>query len=334
MQLEHADVVAVGAIDRPADRMPLASEAPGHLHPNIPRRPRFLTVFGCCEGAAVARLDPNIGHDDPKVHFTNHVIPKLDNARDRSTSRQYVSLGLTFHHGAVDLGSGPHEIPVPPVRVVESTLGEPSTPVLSDLHADLAEPVRRWLDAPATMRLVGPAFDPDEPSKALVSGGSLAQWFESLVHVGAVGPSLSSPVPKRQTPDPRSRTDRCSPCATSDLTPNRREPDERRAHGTCARDAKPALRTEDIPRPRSARRLSVLRLPVGGPVPPRRRSRRPRRRRAGHAPRSPAALPVRKGTPVAAKPYDLNSRPRLTDRSARVVRGDGSPAGRGARLQP
>jgi erythromycin esterase len=112
----------------------------------------------------------------------------------------YVSLGLTFHHGAVDLGSGPHDIPVPPARVVESTLGDPSTPVLFDLHAHLAEPVRRWLDAPATMRLVGPAFDPDEPSKALMSGGSLAQWFESLVHVGTVGPVTL--LAGAETPDP------------------------------------------------------------------------------------------------------------------------------------
>jgi erythromycin esterase len=111
----------------------------------------------------------------------------------------YVSLGLTFHHGVVDLGSGPHEIPVPPAQAVESTLGEPSTPVMFDLHADVAEPVRRWLDAPATMRLVGPAFDPDEPSKALMSGGSLAQWFESLVHIGKVGPVTV--LASAETPD-------------------------------------------------------------------------------------------------------------------------------------
>lgn len=100
----------------------------------------------------------------------------------------YVSLGLTFHHGTVDLGAGPHEIPAPPAGVVDAALGDPSTPVMFDLHADVAAPVRRWLDAPATMRLVGPAFDPDEPSKARMSGGSLAQWFESLIHVGEVGP--------------------------------------------------------------------------------------------------------------------------------------------------
>jgi erythromycin esterase len=104
----------------------------------------------------------------------------------------YVSLGLTFHHGTVDLGGGDgsHEIPPPPARTVESTLGDPPAPVLLDLQADAGgdEQARRGLDGPATMRLVGPAFDPDEPSKALMSGGSLAQWFEALVHVGTVGP--------------------------------------------------------------------------------------------------------------------------------------------------
>lgn len=97
-------------------------------------------------------------------------------------------MGLTSHHGAVDLGSGPHEIPAPPARTVESTLGEPSTPVMFDLHADVAERARRWLDEPATTRLVGPALDPDEPSRAFMSGSSLAQWFASLVHVGKVTP--------------------------------------------------------------------------------------------------------------------------------------------------
>jgi erythromycin esterase len=118
--------------------------------------------------------------------------------RDR-LGDDYVSLGLTFHHGTVDLGTGPHEIPAPPARVVESTLGEPSTPVMFDLHADVAEPARRWLDAPATMRLVGPAFDPDEPSKALMSGGSLAQWFQSLIHIGKVGPVTV--LTSAETPD-------------------------------------------------------------------------------------------------------------------------------------
>ena len=107
--------------------------------------------------------------------------------RDR-LGNGYVSLGLTFHHGTVDLGSGPHDIPDPPAGAIESTLGSPSVPVMFDLQADVDERVRRWLDGRASMRLVGPAFDPDEPSKALMSGGSVAQWFEALVHVGKVGP--------------------------------------------------------------------------------------------------------------------------------------------------
>jgi len=115
----------------------------------------------------------------------------------------YRSLGLTFHHGTVDLGSGQYEIPDPPAGTVEAALGDPRTPVLIDLRGDDAEPVRRWLDAPATMRLVGPAFDPDEPSKAHMSGGSLAQWFDSLVHTGRVGPVTL--LAGAQTRDPSSR---------------------------------------------------------------------------------------------------------------------------------
>jgi erythromycin esterase len=113
----------------------------------------------------------------------------------------YVSLGLTFHHGTVDLGGGdgPHEIPPPPARTIESTLGDPPAPVVFDLRAGGDERVQRWLDTPATMRLVGPAFDPDEPSKALMSGGSLAQWFEALVHIGTVAPVTV--LPGAVTPD-------------------------------------------------------------------------------------------------------------------------------------
>lgn len=100
----------------------------------------------------------------------------------------YTSVGLSFHHGTVDLGNGRYEIPEPPATTVEAALGDPSTPVLLDVHADVTEPIRQRLDSPAMMRLVGPAFDPDEPSKAHMSGGSLAQWFDALIHIGKVGP--------------------------------------------------------------------------------------------------------------------------------------------------
>ncbi|MGH9209242.1 MAG: erythromycin esterase family protein [Acidimicrobiales bacterium] len=110
--------------------------------------------------------------------------------RDR-LGEGYVSVGLTFHHGVVDLGTGPHVIPDPPATVLETTLGDAPTAVMFDLHAEVAEPVRHWLDAPASLRLVGPAFDPAEPSKARMAGGSLASWFDALIHVGQVAPVTS-----------------------------------------------------------------------------------------------------------------------------------------------
>jgi hypothetical protein len=59
-------VVAGGAVDEAAqDRLRAAAEPKGAV-----------------------LIAASIGHDDPKVHFTNQVVPKLDDARARSTSRQ------------------------------------------------------------------------------------------------------------------------------------------------------------------------------------------------------------------------------------------------------
>ncbi|MBL7523149.1 erythromycin esterase family protein [Frankia sp. CNm7] len=100
----------------------------------------------------------------------------------------YASLGLTFHHGVVDLGEGPHPIPPPPAGTVESLLGAPPRPIVLDTRAAADTPLERWLARPATVRLVGPAFDPADPSKAAMSGGSLAEWFDAVAHVGRVSP--------------------------------------------------------------------------------------------------------------------------------------------------
>jgi hypothetical protein len=55
-------VVAGGSIDEPAqDRLRAAAAAKGAV---------LITAY--------------IGHDDPKAHFTNHVMPKLIDARDRA----------------------------------------------------------------------------------------------------------------------------------------------------------------------------------------------------------------------------------------------------------
>jgi CBS-domain-containing membrane protein len=55
-------VVAGGSIDQPAQERLRAAAGP--------------------KGAVL--ITAYIGHDDPKVHFENHVIPKLADARDRA----------------------------------------------------------------------------------------------------------------------------------------------------------------------------------------------------------------------------------------------------------
>ena len=55
-------VVAGGSIDEPAQERLRAAAAP--------------------KGAVL--ITAYIGHDDPTVHFENHVIPKLADARDRA----------------------------------------------------------------------------------------------------------------------------------------------------------------------------------------------------------------------------------------------------------
>jgi erythromycin esterase len=102
---------------------------------------------------------------------------------------RYLSVGLTFHHGGVEIGSSMYGIPPPPASLVESVLGDPAEPYLLDLRSGTPGPVREWLDAPAELRLVGPRFDPANPDIARMSGGSLADWFDALVHVGTVHPA-------------------------------------------------------------------------------------------------------------------------------------------------
>jgi erythromycin esterase len=103
----------------------------------------------------------------------------------------YVSLGLTFGCGTVAVGDSAYEIPAAPPVLTESALGDPDEPVLVRLRRPLPEAVRRWAEAPATLRLVGPRFDPARPDEARMSGGSLAAWFDAVAHVGHVGPTHS-----------------------------------------------------------------------------------------------------------------------------------------------
>jgi erythromycin esterase len=97
--------------------------------------------------------------------------------RDHYGSR-YVSIGLTFNHGAV-----PYPVPPPPAAFADAALGTAGLDTyLLDLHASQPPPVRAWLTSPAKVRLIGPRFDPDDNAAFHMTGGSLAEWFDIIIH--------------------------------------------------------------------------------------------------------------------------------------------------------
>jgi erythromycin esterase len=91
---------------------------------------------------------------------------------------RYVSVGLSFDHGAV-----PYPVPPPPTAFADAALGAASLDTyLLDLHASQPPPVRAWLTSPAKVRLIGPRFDPNDNAAFHLTGGSLAEWFDIIIH--------------------------------------------------------------------------------------------------------------------------------------------------------
>ncbi|MFC8126801.1 erythromycin esterase family protein [Streptomyces sp. NPDC057302] len=94
----------------------------------------------------------------------------------------YASIGLTFHHGA--------DHPVPPAGFSEAALGAADLPAyFLDLRAPRPADVDAWFGAPATTRVVGPFYDAREDADHHLSGGSLTEWFDAVVHVREVTPA-------------------------------------------------------------------------------------------------------------------------------------------------
>lgn len=97
----------------------------------------------------------------------------------------YRSIGFTFDHGTIGLAPGettPQAAPEP--GWFERPLGDhqPDRFVL-DLRSPAPSPVRTWLTAPLVTRGL-----PNAVPGATISGGTLAQWFDILVHVQTVTP--------------------------------------------------------------------------------------------------------------------------------------------------
>jgi erythromycin esterase len=74
-------------------------------------------------------------------------------------------------------------VPPPPPAFADAALGAADLDTyLLHLHTSQPPPVRAWLTSPAKVRLIGPRFDPDNNAAFHLTGGSLAEWFDIIIH--------------------------------------------------------------------------------------------------------------------------------------------------------
>ena len=98
---------------------------------------------------------------------------------------RYRSIGFTFDHGTVGLAPA-ETFPMPPARAgwfEQPFAGVGDDQFAVDLRAPTPTPVRGWLQAPIITRGL-PWAGPD----STMSGGTLAQWFDLIVHTQQVTP--------------------------------------------------------------------------------------------------------------------------------------------------
>jgi erythromycin esterase len=115
----------------------------------------------------------------------------------RQHGHRYVSIGISFDHGQVLTGwevqpGGPavYDIPPPDVSLVDHVLGRArARDYLIDLHHDGPPPVRRWLQGPAKMRIIGSAYHPANDADYAITVGSWRGAFDAVLHLDRVTPS-------------------------------------------------------------------------------------------------------------------------------------------------
>jgi erythromycin esterase len=121
-----------------------------------------------------------VGPPDRAMRF-----PSAGSYLRRWFGQRYVSIGFTFDHGTVSLGpDGTAVMPEPAEDWFEHPLAKVRRDQFAlDLRAPAPPPVRRWLEAPIKTRGLA-----DGGPDGYMAGGSLAQWFDVVVHRQVVTP--------------------------------------------------------------------------------------------------------------------------------------------------
>jgi len=99
---------------------------------------------------------------------------------------RYLSVGFTFDHGAVSLDAGRTAVmPAPAQEWFEYPLGSTGLDQFGlDLRRAAPPPVGRWLHRPITTRGL-----PQAGPRSHMSGGTLGEWFDLIVHRQQVTPT-------------------------------------------------------------------------------------------------------------------------------------------------
>ncbi len=119
---------------------------------------------------------------DPDMRF-----PSAGSYLRRWYGEQYLSIGFTYDHGTLGIGAGETVTMPPPAEDwFERPFGKVRHEQFAlDLRTPAPPPVRRWLEAPIVTRGLA-----DRGPDSYMAGGSLAQWFDVIVHRQEVSPVL------------------------------------------------------------------------------------------------------------------------------------------------
>jgi erythromycin esterase-like protein len=117
---------------------------------------------------------------------------------------RYRSIGFTFDNGAVNAGTGmppwtprPVQVPRPALDFAERPLGDAGLDQYAlNLHADAPPAVRSWRQSSAKTRVIG-TYDPAKPGDYYMTGGSLSQWFDVIIHRQKVTPTQPQSIADR-----------------------------------------------------------------------------------------------------------------------------------------